>query len=93
MLPDPHDLPASAFQRLGTAAVAFTVGVKLPPPPLPVPLRQHSVLRAAVPEATIDVDGDLRWAEHDICRGPKIRLGPPVHTEAESAAVKLGPKA
>ncbi len=56
MLPDPNDRPTGRPELLIRVSVAKYVGVKLLAPPLVVGFRGGAMLRASVPEASVDED-------------------------------------
>ena len=55
MLPDMDDRPSKGVELLIGVTVAGLVPRDLPPPPLGVPAGHGPVLRAAVPEAAVDL--------------------------------------
>lgn len=66
VLPDANHFP-TAFPQSGIhAAVASPVGRDLVAPERRVGLRLGGVLGAAVPETTVDEDGDAETPEHEI---------------------------
>ena len=66
MFPDPDHTPAARDERLVVAAVAGNIDRKLGSPPFPVRTWKVSVLRARVPEASVDEHGHSRTREHDV---------------------------
>lgn len=72
MLPDADYSPSSRVQLLICIPVALHIGCKLRDPPGSVGLRHGCMLRAAVPEASIDVYNDETPGEYDV--------GPPAQT-------------
>lgn len=59
VLPDADDFPALAAEFAGDAEIASHVVSALFVPELPVGFRAGVALGAAVPEATVDEDGDF----------------------------------
>lgn len=66
MLPEPHHGPAGFPEPTCRIHVAFSVPGDFGPPVVRIRLRFDVVLRAAVPEATIDEDRDACAREHDV---------------------------
>ena len=66
MLPDAEDTPAEGAEGAGDEAVAGAVGGDLLPPEGGVRLRRRGVQRAAVPEATVDEDGEAVCPEDKV---------------------------
>ena len=66
VFPDVDGEPAKLLQLAVLSPVALDVPVELLPPPVPVRLGKHTVLRAPVPETAIHEHGDLRPREGDI---------------------------
>ncbi len=64
--------PSSLLKCGIRLAIAGLVAEDLLEPVLHVALRCDVVLRAAVPEATVDEDGDLRRSEDDIRCAPQF---------------------
>ena len=63
MLPDADDFPALASELAGDAPVAGYVVLALLVPEFPVGFRAGVALGAAVPEASVDKDGNLLLGE------------------------------
>ncbi len=63
MLPDPDNAPSLPAELTGDAFVASNVVFALLIPELPVGFRPGVALGAAVPEASVDEDGDLLLGE------------------------------
>jgi hypothetical protein len=85
MLPNPEDTPPSPAQAIGLPVVSLLVLLELGQPVSRVRLRECLVLRAAVPEATIDEDSHLRTGEDDV-------RSHALHTAMETEAKTLGMK-
>src|SRR5688572_5751010 len=66
VLPHADDLPASASQHVVNLAIPISVPAQLRHPVVTVGLRDHLVLRAVVPEAAVDEDGDSGAGEDDV---------------------------
>ena len=73
VLPHPHDGPARLAQPAIGVCISGLVRLKLLPPPVLVRARHRAVIRAAVPEASVDEDGDPRPAEDEV--GPSAQPG------------------
>ena len=63
MLPDADDFPSPAPERAVHAAVAGHVGLAFAVPEGAVGFRAGVALGTAVPEATVDEDGDLLFGK------------------------------
>ena len=59
MLPNADDFPSPAPELAGNALIAGHVGLAFTVPELSVGLRAGVALGAAVPETSVDEDGDL----------------------------------
>jgi hypothetical protein len=88
MLPDVHDIPPENSESFILGPVPPDVAVDLRPPPFPIILRQHSVLRAAVPKAAVHEDRDLRPSERKIWTSGELGMDP----EAEPSCMQLTAK-
>ena len=100
VLPDADDAPSELLEAGGVGLVAFDVALKLGAPVLGVGARHGGVLGAAVPEASVDEDGDAPGREDDVdfdAAGAGVGGGivggggesdVAVFAEAESAAVE-----
>lgn len=66
MLPKPKNTPSALFQALGHLGIAGLISRNFGVPELLPRLRPAKVLRAAVPEAAIDENGDLLRPEDEI---------------------------
>lgn len=66
VLPDSYDRPASRGEAEVHFSISGLVSFELGLPVVAVRLRSSSVLGTAVPEATVDEDGDLLPGEYDI---------------------------
>ena len=66
VLPEPQDEPARLEEQLVGLAISLAIARDLCPPIVGVGLGFLVVLRAAMPVATINEDGDTRWMEHEI---------------------------
>src|SRR3954470_1209063 len=71
MLPDPHHLPTERGKMLVGGSVAALIHGQLPGPPVRVRSRTGRMLRADVPEATVDEDGYVRAGESYVHRPPR----------------------
>ncbi len=68
MLPDTYNRPTELAEYSIRVTVTLDVGLKLRRPPVGIALHRDEVLGAAVPEAAIDEDGNLRSGERDVDR-------------------------
>ena len=66
MLPDADDFPSPAPKLAGDVAVAGHVGLAFAVPEDAVGFRAGVALGAAVPEASVDEDGDLMLGERKV---------------------------
>lgn len=90
VFPSAHNDPPKGMELLVGVAIPCDVAIQLGSPVRRVGARIGSVLRAPVPEAPVDEDGELMSSEHD------VRLSPPTarqpdrepRTEASSTPVK-----
>ena len=93
MFPDAQDRPTVAFESLSIKSVSVEITLKLWNPVLHVSCGRLSVLRARVPEATVDEDRYPVLREHDIwtteARGS---LYSQVLSESRTQAVEEGPQ-
>ena len=71
VFPEPAHDPARRSEIAIVASVAFDVGPELRAPPFPVRLWSRGVLRARVPEATVQEHRDTLTAEHDVRAGSR----------------------
>jgi len=91
VLPGAQDSPSRLDKPTISVAIPGAIGLDLRPPPVRVCLGPGDVIRASVPEAAVDVDGDSPSREDDVCAAPEARNRSAVDTEAKPAPVKLGP--
>ena len=91
VLPEPQHLPASFSELFIDSAIPSHVPIELVLPPFAIVLRNGAVLRTAVPEATVDEDGNLRGAEYDVWSTAHSRQDLSVDTKPQSLAVKCRP--
>ena len=92
VLPNADDVPAIFLQPYFGAAIALDVGLELGFPPLAVGLRMSGVDRAAMPEASVDEDRDLGWAEDDVSGHPEPANGLPMNPVAQPKPMQFGTK-
>lgn len=92
VFPDPYHGPTGRAKSLRRLGVTLMRPRKFRFPPLRVCYRLTSVLRAAVPEATIDKYRDSRWSEYDVGTPPKSCERRCVNAISEAPAMKLGAK-
>ena len=69
MLPEPHNNPSGALERVGLLAVARGVPRQLRRPVLTIDTRLPTVFGAAMPEAAVDEDGDALSGECNVWAG------------------------
>lgn len=74
MLPKPQYRPALLFQVLSSMGVSSQVGFYLRDPPIRVVLGRRPVLRTAVPETTVKIDGNPGTGKADVDR-PSSQVG------------------
>src|SRR5688572_14980782 len=86
VFPDPHRLPTESSQPLIGISVPRSIGFDLLPPEISIALRPGSVLRAAVPKASVDEYGQSRARENDIGDAPRLSQ----HGNVEAIAQPLG---
>ena len=92
VLPEPKNRPPQLHQMTIGVPVALDIPAEFGLPPIGIVLRSDPVLRATVPEASIDEDGDPRGAEEQIRASSRhIRQGR-IDSIPESAAVQLSPQ-
>lgn len=88
VFPDAQDHPALGFQHFGGIYVAIPVALDLPVPPVAVRGWASPVLRAPVPEASIDKDCQLRAREGDINLSTPIAGYRQLYAVSESSSMK-----
>ena len=66
MSPDAQDAPAKAFEFAVHPTVAGAVGREFPPPECAVVGRLGIVLRATVPETSVNEDGQTGGGENEV---------------------------
>lgn len=90
--PDPNHGPPGSRGPRRVALVPFPVGLDLLLPESSVRPSEllWSVVGAAVPEATVDEDGDVISGKHEVGRAP--RRHPPLETEPETQPVHCLPE-
>jgi hypothetical protein len=71
VLPYAHDLPAGLREKSVGLAIAIARPRDLVAPPISVVFRPRHVFGAAMPEATVDEDGNSETREHDVCTPPR----------------------
>lgn len=86
MLPDAHHRPAGFAKRCVYPSIPGDVCLELRAPELRVGLRPGRVLRTAMPEAAIDVDGDPLLQEHEVGAGAQVRCRSTVLAVAQPSA-------
>ena len=89
VLPDPHHGPARRREQLVDLRVALPVAGQLLLPEGFVGARHRAVLGTGVPEAAIDVDGDLGRPEDQVGAARHALHRPPVDPVAEPPPVQL----
>ena len=91
MLPDADDFPALVPELAGDAAVAGHVGLAFAVPEGAVGFGTGVALGAAVPEASVDEDGDLLFGNRGLARWPlgKSKVGLSRQREMPSPAGDL----
>jgi hypothetical protein len=90
VLPDPYDLPSGSFQLGVVQSVPLDVSTDLGAPIVGIGPRARSVVRASVPEAAINKDGQLLTTEDDVRSAAQGCDRPRVDPISESATMKLG---
>lgn len=88
MLPIPSDVPALIAKFLVRFAVAFFVSRELGSPVVSIQLRKRGVLRAPVPEASIDEDSQARSREDDVSPATLVATRREVDSVPESSGKK-----
>jgi hypothetical protein len=86
VLPRPDHAPSYLAQALVGLTVSRDITIELGAPPVGICLGSYGVLRTAVPEASVNEDGNQRSCEGDI--GTTRKAGD-VHSVAEPSTVKL----
>lgn len=89
VLPHTYGQPPSLFQKSVRVAVAGHVRRQLFFPPLGVGPWRCPMLRAHVPEAPVDEDCHLRWAEHDVGSSPYCRKHLTIESKAQAEVMQL----
>lgn len=89
MLPDVNRNPPQLSQPQVLPAIALDVAVQLGRPPVGVVLRRRPVARAAMPEATINKDSDLRFGQRNV-RCPRKRSE--MDAKSKAKAMKFSPQ-
>src|SRR5262249_17776209 len=93
VLPHANDEPARLYESEFVLPVANDGRLDLVRPPGAVRLRRRPVLRAAMPPAAVDEEGDALAGEHDIGLASEPFDWPPVDAVSEPASVKRSPDA
>jgi hypothetical protein len=89
MLPDPYHSPSDRVQLAVGVTIAKDVGFELPLPPVSVRLRHGSMLRASVPEASIDEYRKLLARKKDVRATPCADGKREVDAKPQPASVEL----
>lgn len=89
VLPESQNGPAEGVQMLVGSSIPLDVPTKFLGPPLSIRLRNAQMLRAGVPEATIDEDRDLGRTEHHVRTSPAHSGQRSVHAITESTSMSL----
>lgn len=85
VFPYPYDLPARCRQPAAGIDVTIPIALDLVRPvPVVCPMRPSPMVWTAVPEASIDKDGDLGPREHNVRRSTKRRFGAAVDQIAKA---------
>ena len=86
--------PAQLTELLILTAVSLDVVIKLRLPPVMVVLGEHGMVRAHVPEASVNEDRDPGPREHDVRPTREGGLNPEAQTEAveRPSESQLGPR-
>src|SRR4051794_13117893 len=71
MLPNANHSPTGFAQSGVRVSIAADVAIELRPPPVGVPRGRRAVLRARVPEAAVEVDGNPSPRKHQVSAPPK----------------------
>jgi hypothetical protein len=88
VLPYADNGPSRFCEQRIVAAIARDIAIDLMTPIKTVSLGNMTVLRAAVPEATIDEHGDTGRDKQDICLAPKPRYRALMFPEAQASSVE-----
>ncbi len=89
VLPAADDGPASGAEPLIGVSIPLLIALDfLRPVPAVGSMNAPAVLGAAVPEASVDEDGDPWPREHDVGLPPEMRLGATVDEVAQAETVK-----
>jgi hypothetical protein len=88
MFPDPDDRPAGGSQPAVRVSVTLDVPLDLAAPPRRIVPRPGDVVRASMPEASVDEDGDFQPSKHHV--GLPIQAGDrrAIRRETESSLSK-----
>ena len=91
MLPDSDDFPARCLQERIRLRIPLYVALELRSPVLLIRPGNRAMVRAKVPEATIDEDSDLRGAEDDVRPAPDLLHRPDVDSVSKPEGMQLLP--
>ncbi len=89
VLPYTYRQPAQPRESFAGFAVAPHRPGQLLPPPVPVALREHTVVGAGVPEATVNIDRNTARPEHQIRPSSQRRDRGSIDTVTETTPVQL----
>ncbi len=89
VLPHAYRLPPDLSETGVRVTIPSAVRLELPPPELSVSAGERGVLRAHVPKAAIDEDGDFLVREDEVGSTAAVDDELPLETEPEPTAVQL----
>lgn len=90
MFPESQHPPPCVIETQGCLAIALDIATELGKPIVAVAFWVGRVNRAAVPEASVDVDGDTHTGEDDVGAMPVAERSK-VHAIAESSGMEEPP--
>ncbi len=77
MLPDTNNHPPCTFQKPSIPSISLSVTFNLGQPIRQIRLRPQATFRTTMPVTTVNEDGDLEPAEHEIWSADQLALTPP----------------
>lgn len=92
MLPNPDDRPSGLCEPAIGISIPSSIRFNLGAPELAVAVRLGCVLRASVPEAAVNEDGDPRWAEDDVNSAATVSEHGPIDSEPQPAGMQRPPQ-
>lgn len=92
VLPHANHVPAGGLEEAVDPPIPLDIRRELGRPPRPIVRGDGCVLRAAVPETTVDEDSDLRWPENDVGSASQVGQRGLVDSKSKTSSMQRRPQ-